>query len=386
MNQIVCLATSPWYPIPTRKQQVMSRIPDAEILYFDPAATRIAPLKDKSAKPLMTAYRQPGVHPKENITVYSLPPVLPFFYKSRAVNRRNQKQAGKYVCKRMREHGFEKPLLWVYSPVCVDIIDAIPHSGLVYDCVDRHSAYGGLMNPAQVEAMELELAKKADICFATADALAERLRAVNPNTYMIPNGANFERFVQAAEPQPMPEDMKDIPKPVFGFVGALQGCIEYGFVEAAAKARPDWSFVWIGKEKPGVDTAALRSLGNNYFLGMKPNEQLPQYLANFDACLNLFAKSDLSKDVSPLKFYEYLATGRPIVSTRQPDQIVQYAPIIEIADDEAGFIEACERALCADAEKTQKRIEAGKSCSWDARIAQMREILAERGLLPRDHV
>ena len=77
MRQIVCLATSPWYPIPTRKQQVMSRIPDAEILYFDPSATIIAPLRDKHAKPLMTKYKEPPVHPQENITVYSLPPVLP---------------------------------------------------------------------------------------------------------------------------------------------------------------------------------------------------------------------------------------------------------------------------------------------------------------------
>ena len=78
MKQIVCLATSPWYPIPTRKQQVMSRIPDAEILYFDPSATIIAPLRDKTAKPLMTAWKQPGEKVKDNITVYRLPPVLPF--------------------------------------------------------------------------------------------------------------------------------------------------------------------------------------------------------------------------------------------------------------------------------------------------------------------
>ena len=77
MKQIVCLATSPWYPIPTRKQQVMSRMPDAEILYFDPSATIIAPLRDKSAKPLMTAWKQPGEKVRDNITVYRLPPVLP---------------------------------------------------------------------------------------------------------------------------------------------------------------------------------------------------------------------------------------------------------------------------------------------------------------------
>ena len=382
MKQIVCLATSPWYPIPTRKQQVMSRMPDAEILYFDPSATIIAPLRDKSTKPLMTAWKEPGEKVRDNITVYRLPPVLPVFYKCRAINRINQKRIARFVCEKMKEHGFSKPLLWVYSPVTVDCVDLIAHEALVYDCVDRHSAYGGLMNPALVDAMELELAKKADHVFATADALADRLRTVQPKTDMIPNGANFERFVQAAQPQPLPDDMQGIPHPIFGFVGALQSCIEYGYLEAAAKARPDWSFVLIGKEKPGVDLSALHAMPNVHFLGLKPNEQLPQYLAHFDACLNLFAKSDLSKDVSPLKFYEYLATGRPIVSTKQPDQILQYAPLIEIADSQEEFISACEKS-CSDTapEQIDARIEAGRACSWDSRVAQMCGILEGQGIL-----
>ncbi|MCQ2419912.1 MAG: glycosyltransferase [Clostridia bacterium] len=382
MKQIVCLATSPWYPIPTRKQQVMSRIKDAEILYFDPSATVIAPLRDKSAKELMKKHRQPAVKPQENISVYSLPPVLPFFYKVRAINRLNQKRIARYIRKKMQEHGFEKPLLWVYSPVTVDAVDFIPHSGLVYDCVDRHSAYGGLMNPQQVDAMELELAAKTDQCFATADSLAERLSQAQPETAFIPNGANFERFVKAIDPQPLPEDMKDIPHPIFGFVGALQSGIEYGFVQHAAKTHPDWHFVWIGKEKPGVDLTELRAMPNCHFLGMKPNEKLPEYIAHFDACLNLFAKSDLSKDVSPLRFYEYLATGKPIVSTRQPDQVMQFENLIEIADTEEGFVQACESALAdADRQRTEARIEEGRKSSWDSRVAQMCEILRKKNIL-----
>ena len=382
MRQIVCMATSPWYPIPTRKQQVMSRIPDAEILYFDPSVTVIAPLRDKAAKPLLTKYREAPVHPQPNITVYSLPPVLPLFYKNRAVNRINQKKIARFVREKMKEHGFEKPLLWVYSPVTVDLVDHIPHSGLVYDCVDRHSAYGGLMNPAQVDAMELELAGKTDMTFATAAPLAERLKAAQPKARFIPNGANFERFSEAAKPQPVPEDLKHIPHPIFGFIGALQTCIEYGFVEQAAKDRPDWHVVWIGNEKPGVDLAALRALPNVHFLGVKPNGQLPQYLAHFDVCLNLFADSDLSKDVSPLKFYEYLATGKPIVSTRQPDQILQYAPLIHIADDAAGFEAACAAALSdTQPERTAARIGEGRKSSWDERVAEMCAVLEKQGIL-----
>ena len=176
MRKIVCLATSPWYPIPTRKQQVMSRIPDAEILYFDPSITYIAPMKDKAAQPGLTNYKKAGVHPQENITVYALPPALPFFYKFRWINRLNQRKIARFVREKMREHGFEDAVLWVYSPVTADLVDLVPHKALVYDCVDRHSAYGGLMDPALVDAMELELAKKADHIFAGHSAPDFRLR------------------------------------------------------------------------------------------------------------------------------------------------------------------------------------------------------------------
>ena len=379
MKQIVCLATSPWYPIPTRKQQVMSRVENAEVLYFDPSITWIAPLKDKLAWPKLKAYKQPGEEIKPGLTVYALPPVLPFFNKFRFINKLNQKRIARYVKKRMKQHGMEQPVLWVYSPVTVDCVDHIPHSALVYDCVDRHSAYGGLMNPQLVDDMEMELAAKCDQVFATATGLAERLKQANASTVFIPNGANFERFSQAAEDLPCPEDMQAIPKPIFGFVGALQECIEYGFLEAAAKSHPEWSFVFIGRETAGVDLSRFRAMENCHFLGLKPNEQLPAYIRQFDACLNLFASGDLSKDVSPLKFYEYLATGKPIVSTPQPDQVMEFAPIIHVAATAEAFSECLAASLeDTDPARTAARMEEGRKSSWDARVAQMSEILKEK--------
>ena len=382
MKKIVCLATSPWYPIPTRKQQVMSRLPDAEILYFDPAVSLIAPFKDKSAWKQLTKYHKKGDKPQENITVYSLPPVLPFFYKRRFINKLNQRRAAAFIRKKMKQHGFEDAILWVYSPVCCDCVDHIPHTALVYDCVDRHSAYGGLMNPELVDAMELELAGKCSRVFATAEPLAKRLKAANEKTAFIPNGADYERFAQANDEQPVPSDLKDIPHPIFGFVGALQPCVEYGYVETAAQAHPDWSFVFIGGEKPGAKLDVLRTLQNVHFLGLKPNELLPQYLAHFDACLNLFADNALSRDVSPLKFYEYLATGRPIVSTPQPEQVMQYAPLIQVATNPEEFSVKCAESLLDDLpERRAARMTAGRGCSWDARVAQMCKFLRDDKIL-----
>ena len=381
MKQIVCLSTSPWYPIPTRKQQVMQRIADAKVLYFDPPVTWLAPLRDAAAREKLRQYKKQPVQAKENVLVFSLPPVLPFFNKFRWINRLNQRKTARFVKRKMRENGFENPVLWTYSPSSCDAVSHIPHRAVVYDCVDRHSAYGGLMNPAVVDEMELCLAKQANRVFATATRLAERLQTVNERTTCLPNGANYARFSQAAQPQPTPPELSVLPGPIIGFVGALQACIEYEFVRYAAENRPAWSFVFIGGEKPGVDLSALRCLKNVHFLGLKPNEQLPRYLSHFDVCLNLFDASDLSKDVSPLKFYEYLATGKPIVSTPQPEQVLAYRGLIEIADSREAFVEACERALSDQGqERKALRMAEGAKCSWDSRVAQMCRILQQDGI------
>ena len=370
MKKIVCLSTSPWYPIPTRKQQVMGRIQDAEILYFDPPVTLLAPLKDRAAWGGLTAFLRGSVKPKENITVYRLPPVLPFFNRFRWVNKLNQAFQSRFVRGKMKKHGFFDPVLWVYSPTACDAVQHIPHSMLVYDCVDRHSAYGGQMSPAVVDAMEADLARQCDRVFATAKPLADRLAQYNADVRFIPNGADFERFNAAASPLPCPSDLAEIPAPRFGFVGALQPCIAYDYLSAAAHAYPESHFVLIGGEKPGSDFRDLKTLPNVHFFGLRKNEDLPAYLANFDALLNLFAAGDLSKDVSPLKFYEYLATGKPILSTPQPEQVMQYRDIICVADSAEAFVAACAN-VPTDEESRTARIEAGRKSAWDARVAQL---------------
>ena len=161
-NHIVCLSTTNYHPLPTRKQNVMSRLRNSEILYFDPPVSMIAPLKDKKASAYIEKYKQPGekVEGHENITVYALPPVLPFFNKFRWINKINQKRQAAFIREKMREHGFgDETVLWCYSPSSCDIVEHLPHAKLVYDCVDRHSAYKGHINPKVVDKMERDLAE-----------------------------------------------------------------------------------------------------------------------------------------------------------------------------------------------------------------------------------
>ncbi len=382
MHQIVCLSTSNWYGIPTRKQQVMGRFKDAEILYFEPPITYIAPLKDRTASARLSAHREEGKKPMENITVYSLPAVLPFYNKNRTINKINQKRLASYIRSKMRQHGFDNPILWVYHPSSVDVVDLIPHSSLVYDCVDRHAGYPGLINPDVVNRMEAELAEKCDVVFATAKGLYDTLSKINSNTHLIPNGANYELFSRVDDPAlPIPDDLFNVRKPVLGFSGALQECINYDYVAYAAKQHPEWSFVFIGAPLPGVDLSAIEGLPNVHLLGRKEYKDVVNYLAYFDVCLNIFRSGDLSKDVSPLKFYEYLATGKPIVSTPEPEQVLDYSEVIYIASSPEEFVEKCNIAIKEKSNwHANRRRELGKNSSWDSRLAEIRSALQKANI------
>ena len=382
MAEIVCLSTTNWHPYPTRKQQVMSRLTGHRILYFDPPVSRIAPLKDPAAVSRLRAWRGEGETVSNALSVYAVPPVWPLYNRYRSVNRVNQRAQARYIRRIMETHNFREPVLWCYSPAAADLLERLPRRGLVYDCVDRHSAYGGLMSPRVVDGMERDLARKADVVLATAQGLYDTLKAYNENTFLIPNGADFELFHTVRGGRlPVPDDLSDVKNPILGFVGMLQPCIDLDLLIQTAEARPDWSFVLIGKPLPGVDVSPLSARPNIRLLGLKPYKELPRYLARFDVCLNLFRPGALAKDVSPLKFYEYLATGKPVVSTPQPEQVRDYADAIYIGETKETFLTACERALAErEPRMAEQRVSYGKAASWEARVEKMSGILRDRGI------
>ena len=198
---------------------------------------------------------------------------------------------------------------------------------------------------------------------------------------MIPNGAAYEIFSQVADGEDKPVDPE---KPVFGFVGMLQECIDYDCIEALAKKYPEGEVRLIGRTLPGVDLTHLEKYPNVKFCGLVPQKELPAKIREFDVCLNVFKEGRLSKDVSPLKFYEYLATGKPVVSTREPLQVSDFADVVHVASGLEDFLVKCEDALHeeepAKAQNAAKRMEYGRQCSWDERVKQMESILKDKGI------
>lgn len=373
MKNIVCISTSNYHPFPTRKQNVMNRLQDAQIIYINPPFTILAPIKDRSLLKKVFDFRKPGNKVKENITVFSPPPLLPFFNKYRFINKINQRILAAFIKRKIRETSFSKPYLWCYSPTSADLVDLIPNQGVIYDCVDRHSAYPGHINPQVVDKMEADLAAKALQVFCTAEGLYNTLINYNTNTVLMPNGANYELFAQAQSDYQEPGE-----KPVFGFVGMLQDCIEYEYMTALARAFPKGQILLIGRSLPGVDLSVLTPYENIKILGLMAQEKVPDVMKTFHVCLNLFKDNELSTHVSPLKFYEYLATGKPIVSTAVPAQVRRYEDVIFIAENKEDFVVKCREALeKEDPERRAKRIEYAKEASWDNIVKRMEATIEE---------
>ncbi|MBR0140436.1 MAG: glycosyltransferase [Firmicutes bacterium] len=387
---ILCLSTSNYYPFPTRKQNVMNRMEDCRVIFVDPPVTYIAPIKDKKTLERISAYKKggqvSGEHP--HVKIYAAPPVMPFYNKKRSINKANQKKLAKWLAGIVKENGFSDDfVLWCYSPSSCDVVEPLAKAlgqdpehlwkRTVYDCVDRHSAYPGMIDPAVVDGQEEDLAKNCAAVFATARGLYDRLKEFNQNCHLIPNGANYELFSSTAGLK------KEGVSPHFGFVGMLQECIDYDILKKVAESFPDGKLTLIGRSLPGVDLSWMKGIPNVEYAGLIPQTELPGRIKDFDVCLNVFADNELSRDVSPLKFYEYLATGKPVVSTPVPIQVNDYADCVYIAkQDPEDFVEKCRKALneAEDSPMKARRLEKGRECSWDERVRLMRNILASGGI------
>ena len=373
-EHIICLSSIDWDPIWTRKQQVMSRLPKSNtILYVEPPITLLSPFKDPATWSKWGMWFKGLRRLNENIYLYSPPVTLPFGNKYRLINRLNQLWINLFLKKAIRQLGFNNPLVWTYMPNSVDIVGYIKDKRLlVYDCVDEHAEYTGFINKFLVTEMERQLMGECDLVFVTAIGLYESKKGYARAIYYLPNAANVEHFMQAQDPSTdIPDEVATILKPVVGFVGVIQDWVDLDLVEAAALAHPEWHIGMIGPVAAGINVSSLKALPNVYFLGRKDVKDLPRYIKAFDVCINPFKHNQLTDRVSPLKFYEYLASGKPIVSVNMPG-VSDFTDVVEISNNTEQFVRGIERALAEETpEKLKIRLSRAKENSWDSRVEFM---------------
>jgi UDP-galactopyranose mutase len=215
---------------------------------------------------------------------------------------------------------------------------------VVYDCMDELSAFKGA--PSIMRERESELLSCADVVFTGGQSLYEAKRNQHPNIHPIPSSIDAPHFAQARNPAEDPEDQADIPHPRLGYFGVIDERMDTGLLSRIAEARIDWHLVMIGPIVK-IDPADLPRHPNIHYLGGKDYKQLPDYLAGWDVALLPFAINDSTRFISPTKTPEYLAAGKPVVSTPIRDVVRPYGKmnLVSIAEGHSDFIKAIETIL-----------------------------------------
>ncbi len=407
MKQLVCLADTPWSGAPTRTQQLMARLKQVQILYFEPPARR-------RGKP----WKQPGRRVRPGLVVYALPPVLDEEENSRLIFRAGQRKLERYVEKVLLRHRVQDPVLWCASPSAVHLLDAVPSRGIVYDCGRDWSHL-----PDQWES---ELALAADVVFAASPELADHIGPCSDNVALLPNGANYSMFARddlevpaalrdirgpvlgyegtiwhdldcsdnvallpnganysmfARDDLEVPAALRDIRGPVLGYEGTIWHDLDLEPLLRSAREQPDVTFVLVGRVERNPALRALEALPNVRILGWKPLVELPEYLARFDVCLNLLRRGSMEADILPPRIFEYFATGKPVVSMLQPGQVEQFPDVIYGANTAAEFSQLCRSALAERGTWARERRRSyGRAGSWTSRAGEVERILESIGL------
>lgn len=376
-ENIICFAND-WHNDPTSKHQVMKLLSQKNrVLWVNSIGMRKPGASSSDLKRIFSKLRSfmKGLERiNENLFVFT-PIVLPLPSSAwaRHINAFLLRISLWYY---RRELGMKEFQLWTFVPTMVELARKMGEKKLIYYCVDEWSKFSFMDSEAMRE-MEIRLMKKSDIVFVTAGHLYRDKVQFNKNTFLVEHGVDHEHFSRALnEPhENIPDDVKDVKKPILGFFGLVHEWIDLDLIEYTAKEKPDWSFVFIGKSS--VDISRFQQYANVYFLGQKSYESLPAYCKVFDVGLIPFAINELTLNVNPIKLREYLSAGLPVISTALPE-VEKYSDIVGVAHSKNEFVALAEKTLNTDtSDESKKRSLRMAGETWQNKIEYMSRCIIE---------
>ena len=271
-------------------------------------------------------------------------------------------------------------IAWYYTPMMLPFSRHITPDVTVYDAMDELSKFK--FAPEHLLSYEQELIDRADVVFTGGSSLYEAKKDRHPSVHCFPSSVDRTHFAKARARLFDPADQEELPKPRLGFYGVIDERFDTGLLAKAAAMRPDWSFVMVGPVVK-ISDEDLPKRPNIHYLGSKTYDQLPAYLSGWDVALMPFAMNESTEFISPTKTPEYLAGGKPVVSTPVRDVVRHYGHLegVQIAADAESFVAACEKAL-----ELSRDSEGGwlaeadlmlSASSWDTTQARMAGLIAE---------
>jgi UDP-galactopyranose mutase len=277
------------------------------------------------------------------------------------------------------ENNIQQYLSWYYTPMALDFTRHLRPLAVVYDCMDELSAFKGA--PECLKHRERELFKLADLVFTGGQSLYEAKRDQHHSVFAFPSSIDRDHFKQARKEIEEPEDQKHIPHPRLGFFGVVDERFDVELLDQISRDRPDHQFVIIGPVVK-IDPAILPKRENIHYLGSKSYQDLPAYIAGWDVAMLLFAQNDSTRFISPTKTPEYLAAGKPVVSTPIRDVVCPYGQmgLVRIANNAQEFTAAIDDLLKSEANR-ERWLETVDgylaTMSWDETWARMSRLIDE---------
>jgi glycosyltransferase involved in cell wall biosynthesis len=378
-QDIICISSSYWDFPWGSKQEIMSRLSRGNRVLFIEYQSSALHLFRYSLIRKRYINRQGRINKiNKNLYVYSPLPNLPFGNYYAFINRINQWFLKQMLKPILNELQFKNPILWLNNPCSFELIGKINLKKIIYHCIDDFVAEKkNQRRQRTMLAFENQLIERADIIFASSRALYDRHIRINTNTYLLPSGVD-ERFIkQGLENKTirLPEDISSIPNPRIGVLGLFGEKLDTQLIEYIAGLKQDWSIILIG---PVLlrKILNLSKYKNVYFLGMKNKEEIPLYIRALDVCLIPYKLNDFTKAVSPLKLFEYLALGKPVVATTLPD-LEEYNGLIKIAAAKEDFARCINDCLEERQEAiVEARIRIASENTWDKRLEKSSQIIS----------
>jgi glycosyltransferase involved in cell wall biosynthesis len=301
---------------------------------------------------------------------------LPYHAATRLTSRRGANRIGQSLLapvlrRDVARLGLRRPVLIAGLPHAADVLRHLPPSLVVYHCADDYAHVRGF--PQTLPVLEADLCRRADLVVTTSRTLCQTRAQFNPGTYWIPNGADVEHFATPARPAP---ELASLGHPIVGFVGGLSEWVDLGLVAHLARQRPAWIFVLVGPI--GIDTSPVNPLPNVHLLGPRAYADLPAYLAAMDVALIPFARTEVTFHADPIKAYEYLAAGVPVVATDMP-ALRRLDHVLTLASSPHDFLTGVTVALAAGREsgRAERQAEAERH-SWSSRFERFEELVNQR--------
>jgi glycosyltransferase involved in cell wall biosynthesis len=352
-----------WDWVWQRPQQFLSRLSARHKILF---VETIGP--DPQLSSPFARYRNPPGFP--NVTILRLQFPHWRWHDSPFVDKERQRLVKEFLAGPGAGQ-FENPVQWFYDPMTVPaFLGQMDEIATVYDCMDELSRFSEA--PPQIITRERRLLSAADVVFTGGRKLWESKRMFNSYCHFYGCGVDVEHFGEArAADTKIPDDIAPLKEPVLGYFGVVDERMDYELLKKLAAANPDWSIAMVG---PTLKVHHFPSLPNLHWLGKKDYAELPAYCKAFDVCLMPFALNEATEFINPTKALEYMATGRPIVSSAVADVVTNFGSIVKIARTHDEFISLCREAIeRPDRNAISAGLKKATENSWDSIVAKLED-------------